>query len=240
MGEVYLADDLKLDRQVAIKLLPEHLTKDKDIVERFEREAKAATSLDHNNICAIYEIDETENGQLFISMAYYEGETLNEKVKQKPLPLKEAIDIAFQIAQGLAKAHEKVIVHRVIKPANIMHTDDGVVKTLDFGLAKLLKQTKLTNESTTLGTVSYMFPEQAKLALDCGVKFIVSPGFNPKVVQYCLQQKVTVTPRVCTPSEFTLVLEHGLSVLKFFPAEVPSGLTTVSTLTRARVRFLVK
>jgi serine/threonine-protein kinase len=95
-------------------------------------------------------------------MAYYEGETLNEKVKLKPLPLEEAIDIAIQIAQGLAKAHEKEIVHRDIKPANIILTTDGVVKILDFGLAKLSTQTKLTKESTTLGTVSYMSPEQTK------------------------------------------------------------------------------
>ena len=95
-------------------------------------------------------------------MDYYEGDTLDKKVKEKPLPIEEAIDIAIQIAQGLAKAHEKEIVHRDIKPANIMLTADGVVKVLDFGLAKLSTQTNLTKESTTLGTVSYMSPEQAK------------------------------------------------------------------------------
>jgi serine/threonine protein kinase len=118
--------------------------------------AKAASYLDHNNICNIYEIDETEDGQMFISMAYYEGETLDKQIKEKPLPVEEAINIAIQIAQGLAKAHEKKVVHRDIKPANIMLTREGVVKVLDFGLAKL------TKESTTLGTVSYMSPEQAK------------------------------------------------------------------------------
>jgi len=162
MGVVYKAQDLKLDRFVALKFLPPHLTSSDDEKHRFIHEAKAASSLDHNNICNIYEIDETEDGQLFISMAYYDGETLDKKIKEKPLPIEEAINIAIQIAQGLAKAHEKEIVHRDIKPANIMLTADGVVKVLDFGLAKLSKQTKLTKESTTLGTVSYMSPEQAK------------------------------------------------------------------------------
>jgi serine/threonine-protein kinase len=162
MGIVYKAQDLKLDRFVALKFLPPHLTSSEDEKQRFIHEAKAASSLDHNNICAIHEIDETEDGQLFISMAYYEGETLDKKIKEKPLPIDEAIGIVLQIAQGLATAHEREIVHRDIKPANIMLTKKGVVKVLDFGLAKLSTQTKLTKESTTLGTVSYMSPEQAK------------------------------------------------------------------------------
>ena len=162
MGIVYKAQDLKLDRFVALKFLPPHLTSSEDEKQRFIHEAKAASALQHNNICNIHEIDETEDGQLFICMDYYEGDTLDKKIKEKPLPIEEAIDISIQIAQGLAKAHEKDIVHRDIKPANIMLTSDGVVKILDFGLAKLSTQTKLTKESTTLGTVSYMSPEQAK------------------------------------------------------------------------------
>jgi serine/threonine protein kinase len=162
MGVVYKAQDLKLDRFVALKFLPQHLTTNEEEKQRFIHEAKAASSLDHNNICAIYEIDKTEDNQLFISMAYYEGDTLDKRIKEKPLPIEEATDIAIQIAQGLAKAHEKEIIHRDIKPANIMLTADGIVKILDFGLAKLSSQTKLTKESTTLGTVSYMSPEQAK------------------------------------------------------------------------------
>jgi len=162
MGVVYKAQDIKLDRFVALKFLPPHLTTSEEEKQRFIHEAKAASSLDHNNICNIYEIDETEDGQLFISMACYEGDTLDNKIKDKPLPIDEANDISIQIAQGLAKAHEKEIVHRDIKPANIMLTADRVVKILDFGLAKLSTQTKLTKESTTLGTVSYMSPEQAK------------------------------------------------------------------------------
>jgi serine/threonine protein kinase/tetratricopeptide (TPR) repeat protein len=162
MGIVYKAQDLKLDRPVALKFLPPHLTTSDEEKQRFIHEAKAASALQHNNICAIHEIDETEDGQIFICMDYYEGETLNEKVTQKPLPIEETIDITIQIAQGLIKAHEKEIVHRDIKPANIMFTDDGVVKILDFGLAKLSTQTKLTKEGTTLGTVAYMSPEQAR------------------------------------------------------------------------------
>ncbi len=162
MGIVYKAQDLKLDRFVALKFLPPHLTTSEEEKQRFIHEAKAASTLEHNNICNIHEIDETKDGQLFISMAYYEGETLDKRIKEKPLPIEEAIDIAIQIAQGLAKAHEKEITHRDIKPANIMLTKEGVVKVLDFGLAKLSTQTKLTKESTTLGTVSYMSPEQAK------------------------------------------------------------------------------
>jgi serine/threonine-protein kinase len=162
MGVIYKAQDLKLDRFVALKFLPPHLTSSEEEKQRFIHEAKAASALQHNNICAIHEIDETDDNQIFICMDYYEGETLDKSIKEKPLPIEESIYITIQIAQGLAKAHEKEIVHRDIKPANIMLTADGVVKILDFGLAKLSTQTKLTKESTTLGTVSYMSPEQAK------------------------------------------------------------------------------
>jgi len=162
MGIVYKAQDLKLDRFVALKFLPPHLTASKEEKQRFIHEAKAASTLEHNNICNIHEIDETEDGQLFISMAYYEGETLDKKIKEKPLPIEEALNITIQIAQGLNKAHEKEIVHRDIKPANILLTADGVIKLLDFGLAKLSTQTKLTKEGTTLGTIAYMSPEQTR------------------------------------------------------------------------------
>ncbi len=162
MGVVYKAQDLKLDRFVALKFLPPHLTSSNDEKQRFIHEAKAASALQHSNIYTIHEIDETEDGQIFICMDYYEGETLDKRIKEKPLPIEEATDIAIQIAQGLAKAHEKEIVHRDIKPANIMLTADGVIKILDFGLAKLSKQTKLTKEGTTLGTIAYMSPEQTR------------------------------------------------------------------------------
>ncbi|MCK4835256.1 MAG: serine/threonine protein kinase, partial [Candidatus Aminicenantes bacterium] len=167
MGIVYKALDTKLDRTVALKFLPPHLSINKEEKKRFIHEAKAAASLDHPNICAVYEIDETEEGQMFIAMAFYEGKTLNEKISGvganggSPLPLNDAMNITIQIAEGLNKAHQKDIVHRDIKSANIIVTNDGTAKILDFGLAKLRGATKLTKEGTTLGTIAYMSPEQA-------------------------------------------------------------------------------
>jgi len=162
MGIVYKAQDTKLDRFVALKFLPPHISENEEEKKRFIQEAKAASALQHHNICTIHEINETDDEQLFLCMDYYEGETLKDKIESGPLEEEETINIAVQIAQGLAKAHEKGIVHRDIKPANIMITDDGVVKILDFGLAKLAGQTKLTKSGSTLGTVAYMSPEQAR------------------------------------------------------------------------------
>ena len=162
MGLVYKAEDTKLNRTVALKFLPPELTHDQESKERFIREAHAASALEHDSICTIHEINETEDGQLFIVMACYVGQTLKDKIKDQRLKTKEAIDIAEQIAKGLQKAHEKGIVHRDIKPANIFITDDGSVKILDFGLAKLAGQAQLTKDSSTLGTVAYMSPEQLR------------------------------------------------------------------------------
>ncbi|MBN2415386.1 protein kinase [bacterium] len=162
MGVVYKARDTKLDRFVALKFLPPHSGKSKEEKERFFHEARAASRLQHNNICAIHEIGETEDGQLFICMDFYEGATLDQRIKQGPLPLKEAVDIAVQIAQGLNEAHDKYIIHRDVKPTNVLITDTHIIKILDFGLAKLKGGTVITKESTTLGTVSYMSPEQSQ------------------------------------------------------------------------------
>jgi serine/threonine protein kinase/dienelactone hydrolase len=161
MGVVYKARDTKLDRVVALKFLPSHFGANEVEKERFIHEAKAASALQHNNICTIHEIDETENGQMFICMDLYEGETLKKKIEKGPLSIQEAVNIAIQIAEGLSHAHRKDIVHRDIKPANIFITQDGIVKIVDFGLAKLRGLTKLTVAGTTLGTVAYMSPEQA-------------------------------------------------------------------------------
>ncbi len=128
MGIVYKAEDTKLDRHVALKFLPQHLRQAEEEKKRFIQEAKAASALDHPNICNIYEIDETEDGQMFIAMACYEGESLKAKIDRGPLPIDEAIDIAIQIAQGLAKALSKDIVHRDLKPANILITEDHQLK----------------------------------------------------------------------------------------------------------------
>jgi serine/threonine protein kinase len=162
MGVVYKAEDTKLDRMVALKFLPPMLTGDPEAKKRFIQEAKAASALQHHNVATIHEIDETDDGQMFICMDFYAGEALNKKIGKSPVEIEEAINIAIQIARGLDKAHKKGIVHRDIKPGNIMLTEDGVVKIVDFGLAKLAGQTKLTKEGSTLGTAAYMSPEQAR------------------------------------------------------------------------------
>jgi hypothetical protein len=162
MGVVYKAQDAKLNRFVALKFLPPHISSNDEKKKRFIQEAQTASTLDHPNVGTIHEIDETEDGQMFIAMAYYEGETLEEKVTKGPLEVEEAIDIATQVAEGLAKAHQKDVVHRDIKPANIIITSEGVAKILDFGLAKLAGRSKLTRSGTTVGTAAYMSPEQIK------------------------------------------------------------------------------
>ena len=174
MGVVYKAEDTKLKRTVALKFLPPELLKEIKAKERFTQEAQAASALQHHNICTIHEIDQTGDGQMFIAMDYYEGETLKDKIVgvgakgPSPLQMNEAVEIAIQIATGLAVAHEKGIVHRDIKPANIFFTNDGLVKILDFGLAKLFGQTRLTKAGSTPGTVAYMSPEQTKCEeVDC-------------------------------------------------------------------------
>ncbi|HEY1304879.1 MAG TPA: protein kinase [Vicinamibacterales bacterium] len=162
MGEVYKCEDLRLKRIVALKFLPEKLTKDVLAKERFMQEAQTASSLDHRNICTIHEIDETEDGQLFIVMACYEGESLKARIEQRRPEPDQALDIAIQVAEGLGRAHQRGIVHRDIKPANIMLTADGTAKIVDFGIAKLDRQTTLTSQGMLLGTVAYMSPEQAR------------------------------------------------------------------------------
>ena len=162
MGVVYKARDLRLERLVALKFLPPYITPDEDEMIRFIREAKAASALDHPNIGTIYEIADTNDGQMFIVMAYYEGETLKQKIERGPMPVKEVLDIALQMARGLAKAHSQQIVHRDIKPGNVVVTKEGLVKIIDFGLAKLEGLTKITKSHTTMGTMAYMSPEQAR------------------------------------------------------------------------------
>ncbi len=162
MGIVYRAHDTKLDRDVAIKFLPgSHAVTEQDKT-RFIHEARAASALEHSNICAIYEIDETSDGQFFLVMPAYEGISLNKKIEEKPLAIDEAITIAIQIADGLQAAHEKGIVHRDIKSSNIFITSKGQVKVMDFGLARTAAMTKVTKTGMTVGTVPYMSPEQAR------------------------------------------------------------------------------
>jgi len=161
MGVVYKAEDIKLKRSVALKFLPPHLMDSHELKERFIIEAQAAAALSHPNICIIHEVGEAEN-QSFIAMEYVEGQTLRDKIKKGPLKAEEALDIVTQVAAGLGEAHRKGIIHRDIKSANIMVTDKGQAKVMDFGLAKLRGGSSLTKSQTTLGTVAYMSPEQAR------------------------------------------------------------------------------
>ena len=160
MGVVHKALDTKLKRTVALKFLSGGLAADPEQRQRFIREAMAASSLDHPNICTIYEINEAEDGQLFLAMAYYPGETLSQMLRGGPLSLERTLAIAIQVARALERAHQHGVTHRDIKPANIMFTK-GMVKVLDFGLAKLADDAGLTREGEAMGTVRYMSPEQA-------------------------------------------------------------------------------
>lgn len=160
MGVIYKAEDILLKRTVVLKFLPSDLTDELEARERFSHEAQAASALDHPNICTIFEIGKSEQNQMFIAMAYYQGETLKELISRGPVSVEKAVDITLQIAAGLGTAHDHEIVHRDIKPANIVITSDGTVKILDFGLAKLKGRTKVTKTGSTLGTVAYMSPEQ--------------------------------------------------------------------------------
>jgi len=160
MGVVYKAEDTRLKRAVALKFLPFSLLQDAAAKERLIHEAQAASALDHPNICTIHEIEETADGELFLAMAYYEGETLKDRIARGPLALDEAVDLMIQVARAVSAAHDAGIVHRDVKPANIIVTKRGEAKLVDFGIAKLAGQTALTRTGTTLGTVAYMPPEQ--------------------------------------------------------------------------------
>ncbi len=161
MGVVYKAEDTKLNRTVALKFISPHAVGSDAEKTRFVREAQAAAALDHPNICTVHEIDEAE-GKTFIAMAYLDGESLKEKIQAGPLKLEEVLEIAIQVAQGLQAAHERGVVHRDIKSANIMLTEKGQVKIMDFGLAEIAGRSRVTKEGVTVGTAAYMSPEQAR------------------------------------------------------------------------------
>jgi eukaryotic-like serine/threonine-protein kinase len=173
MGVVYKAEDTKLARQVALKFLPEEFSRNRHALERFQREAKTASALNHPNICVIHEIDEYA-GQPFLAMELLEGQTLKKRIQGKPLDCGEILAFSIQMATGLHASHSKGIIHRDLKPANVFLTESGQVKILDFGLAKPVPERKqdsegsteiedksLTIPGTTVGTLAYMSPEQA-------------------------------------------------------------------------------
>jgi serine/threonine protein kinase len=182
MGEVYLAHDTKLDRAVALKLLPQHAASDHERIQRFLQEAKTASALNHPNIITIHEIEEYESGY-FITTEFIDGETLRAHLTNAPLTLAQIYDVTLQIASALSAAHREGIIHRDIKPENVMLRRDGIVKVLDFGLAKIAGRTSgevdadaetieliKTDAGSVVGTVFYMSPEQLRaVALDARV-----------------------------------------------------------------------
>ena len=174
MGEVWLATELRLGRKVALKLLPAELTRDPVRIQRFEQEARAASALTHPNVCTIHALGETDDAQHYIAMEYVEGETLRQRLSTTRLSIREALDIAIQVAAALSAAHAAGIIHRDIKPENVMRRPDGFVKVLDFGLAKLAPAARdvaaadttrtmlKTDAGLVVGTAAYMSPEQAR------------------------------------------------------------------------------
>ena len=235
MGEVYLAEDRHLNRHIALKILPEAVAQDEDRVRRFIREAQAASALNHPNILTIYEVGES-NGHHFIATELVAGETLRQRLKKEPLKLTDALEIAVQIAAALVAAHQAAIVHRDIKPENVMIRTDGIVKVLDFGLAKLVERTiengpeaktlvleQATAVGTILGTTAYMSPEQVRgQRLDAR-----SDIFSFGVVLYEMLAGINPFKGATPADDLAAVLQHEPQRLSIKNTSVPDELCDI-------------
>ncbi len=224
MGVVYKAEDTRLQRTVALKFLPPAMTRDPVAKSRFLQEARAASALDHPNVCTVYDIGELDDGQLYLAMPAYDGETLKKRIESGPLPIEEAVDIAKQVAQGLSKAHRLGIVHRDIKPANLMLTGDGIVKILDFGLAKLAGSAGLTRAGFCVGTPSYMSPEQARGEVDLRTDL-----WSLGVVLYEMLTGLLPFQAESDPGIVHALLHEEPSPLTRWRPEVPAALERIVT-----------
>src|SRR5690242_2443344 len=246
MGEVYLAHDTRLDRKVAIKILPPDVASDPGRMHRFVQEAKTASGLNHPNIITIYEIDESDSGH-FIAMEFVEGETLRERMQARTLKLSEAVKIATQTASALAAAHDAGIVHRDIKPDNIMVRRDGIVKVLDFGLAKLVERLpsefvdreaptsiRLKSEpGSVIGTAVYMSPEQARgVSVDSRTDIFSLGVVIYEMVARCLPFKGADTIEILAA---ILSDKEPLPIARYEP-EAPAELERIVEKTLAKER----
>ena len=231
MGEVYLAEDTTLDRKVAIKVLPDHLLSDEHARKRLLREAKAAATLDHPNICSIYEVGESD-GRSFIAMQYVVGETLAERMKKQPVPLSETLSIATQVADALAEAHAHGFVHRDIKPANIIVTERRQAKVMDFGLAKPTPraldseaetQSMLTTPGMVIGTLPYMSPEQVR-GEEVDVRSDIF-SFGTMVYEMVSGRQPFVSPSAAETAS-AILTNHPMPLVRFAP-DVPNELERI-------------
>jgi len=222
MGEVYLVEDTKLNRKVALKFLPPHLSQDEECRKRFTREAQAAAKLDQPNIVTIYEVGEYK-GRPFFAMQHVEGQSLRDVIKSKELTLNQAINLAAQICEGLNKAHQAGVIHRDIKPSNIVIDTDDRAKLLDFGLATVAGTNKLTRTGSTLGTIGYMSPEQVQgKEIDHR-----SDLFSLGVVLYELITKHNPFKRDSEAAIMNAVLNEAVEPLSRYKREVPDVLQNI-------------